>query len=124
MADAIGIDLADIGRLARLYERYGDRFVDRVLGAEERAAFDKRGDKAVFLAGRFAAKEALVKAMGEYLTVRPPLSLLQILNDPTGRPYAKLPSEVESKIGPARILVSISHEKNYAVGMVVITETR
>lgn len=124
MADAIGIDLAEIDRLNRLHERYGDRFLNRVLGVDERAAFDERGDKAVFLAGRFAAKEALIKALGEYLDDRPPLSSLQILNDPTGRPQVLLPDVVESRLDGARVLVSISHERQYAVAMAIITEKR
>lgn len=122
MIESIGIDIAEIVRFERLVGSYGDRFLKRILGPEELAIYAKRRDAAAFLAGRFAGKEAIVKALGKYLAVRPPLSSLQILYDNSARPVVKLPPEVEKQLGPVRILVSISHEKNYAAGMAVITE--
>lgn len=124
MTQSIGIDIAEIARLERLVDKYGSRFVERILGPEELAVYSSRRDAVAYLAGRFAGKEAMVKALGEYLTVRPSLSGLQILNDNGGRPYVKLPPDVEGQLGSARILVSISHETNYAVGMAIITEDK
>jgi holo-[acyl-carrier protein] synthase len=64
MIFGIGTDILEIARIERIYERYGDHFVDRLLMPEERESFDA-GRRAVrFLATRFAAKEAIVKAMG------------------------------------------------------------
>ncbi len=122
MADSIGIDIAESARLGRLLDRYGARFRARLLGAEEQRILAGRRDSAAFLAGRFAVKEAVVKALGEYLTDRPPLSSLQILNDHSGRPYVQLPDALADKLANVDILVSISHDKNYAVGMAVCTE--
>jgi len=122
MADAIGIDIVDTGRIKRIYARYGRRFLRRVLGPGEIALFEHRADKVAFLAGRFAAKEAAIKALGRYLTSPPPLNTLQILNDAAGRPQLIVPSELRDRLLRVRCLVSISHEKSSAVGMAVLTE--
>lgn len=124
MTESIGIDIAETARFEKLIDRYGDRFIKRILGPEELVVFAGRRDAAAFLAGRFAAKEAVVKALGEYLTDRPPLNSLQILNDQAGRPSVTIPDEIRSKLGGARILVSLSHETNYAVGMAIISEKK
>jgi holo-[acyl-carrier protein] synthase len=124
MTRSIGVDIADIARYRRLLERYRERFSKRILGSEERRLMAERGDTATFVAGRFAAKEAIVKALGEFLTVRPPLRDIQILNDSTGRPRVHLPDQLRKQLPGVEILVSISHEKSYAVGMAICTETK
>ncbi len=59
-----GTDVVQMDRISRIYERHGDRFVDHVLMPEEQSAFRNHARPARFLAMRFAAKEAIVKAMG------------------------------------------------------------
>jgi holo-[acyl-carrier protein] synthase len=60
----IGLDATDIPRLAEVFERYGERFLQRVFTAGEIAYCTKRRNPAPHLAGRFAAKEAAMKALG------------------------------------------------------------
>jgi holo-[acyl-carrier protein] synthase len=60
----IGTDVVSVERIQRLYDRYGQRFVDRLLLPAEAQAFREQTRPARFLAMRFAAKEAIVKAMG------------------------------------------------------------
>ena len=74
------------------------------------------------LAARFAAKEAVIKALGEYLTDRPPYSSIEILADDNGRPGLSLPEALRDKIGGARCHISISHEEHYAVAVAVFEE--
>ncbi|MDH4156220.1 MAG: holo-ACP synthase [candidate division Zixibacteria bacterium] len=124
MVTSVGIDIIEVARIKKDVERYGRRFVGRILGPHELPVFDRRYDKAVFLAGRFAAKEAVVKALGGYLTEKPPLTAIQVINDPTGRPELKLPVDIESKLGGVRCLISITHEKDYAVAIAVIEEEK
>ena len=124
MAESIGIDITEIARIERLLDRYGDRFLGRILGPDEQVIISSRRDSTTFVAGRFAAKEAVIKALGEYLTDRPPLSSLQILNYQSGRPYLKLPDALAAKLAGIRILVSLSHERNYAVGMAICMEKK
>ena len=64
MIFGIGTDVLQLERVERLYERYGDRFAERMLLDEEKALFDRSRNKVRFLAMRFAAKEAIAKALG------------------------------------------------------------
>jgi holo-[acyl-carrier protein] synthase len=64
MIFGIGTDILEVSRIERVYERYGAHFVDRLLMPEERTIFGSARRPARFLATRFAAKEAIVKAMG------------------------------------------------------------
>lgn len=122
MVHAIGLDIVEVERIRKDIEQYGDKFINRILNKKELESYDKRFDKDLFLAGRFAAKEAIIKALGKFLNDRPPYTDLQVLNDNTGQPYFKLPDEILQKLKNAVILLSISHEKNYAAAMVVISE--
>ncbi|HEX7466236.1 MAG TPA: holo-ACP synthase, partial [Usitatibacter sp.] len=62
MIVGIGTDVCSIERIGRSLERFGDRFVRRILTSDERARFERTRDKAGHLAKRFAAKEAFAKA--------------------------------------------------------------
>ena len=122
MADSIGIDIVDLVRIQRLLEKYGDRFVSRMLGAKERAQYDRRADKVAFLAGRFACKEALIKALGAYMSDRPAYRTIQIVNDGSGRPQAQFSPQVQDILRHVSTQVSISHDRTSAVAMAIISE--
>ncbi len=64
MIFGVGTDLVELSRIHATYKRFGDHFVDRLLMDEERMQFEKSKTPERFLAMRFAAKEATVKAMG------------------------------------------------------------
>ncbi len=64
MIFGIGTDILELRRIESAYERHGDRFAERMLLDEENALFAKSKNKVRFLAMRFAAKEAVVKALG------------------------------------------------------------
>lgn len=64
MIFGIGTDVLELRRIERLYRKYGDRFAERMLLAEEYAYFEKSKNKPRFLGMRFAAKEAVAKALG------------------------------------------------------------
>ena len=87
---AVGLDVVATERISRILERFGERFVNRLLGPEERELFDKRVDRVALLAGRFAAKEAAIKAFGRFLSVRPQFVSIQILPDSGGQPHLRL----------------------------------
>lgn len=122
MADAIGIDIVESARIAKALSTYGDRFLRRILGPAELELFEQRADKIQFLAGRFAAKEAVVKALGRYLSRRPAWVSLQIVYDDSGNPELLLPSDLHDQLLRVRCLVSISHSRSSAVAMAVFTE--
>ena len=64
MIVGVGTDVVEIGRVAMALERWGDKFVERILTPEERVRYERTRQKASHLAKRFAAKEAFSKAIG------------------------------------------------------------
>jgi holo-[acyl-carrier protein] synthase len=111
-----GVDITEVRRLRQAVDKWGKAFLDRVFTKVELENAKKRVSLYQHLAGRFAAKEAVFKAMGD---ARLSWKDLEILNDKDGRPYCKI---LNSKIKKAQIMVSISHVKNYAVANAVVTQ--
>ena len=138
MIAGIGTDIVLIDRIQGLHDRYGERFVRRVLGPDERLEFERRrqrgtsdgrtgGDRAVrYLAKRFAGKEAFSKALG--LGLRGPMTLLslQILNDERGKPYAVARKELEPYLRERglRAQISLSDEVDSALAFVILEHDR
>lgn len=125
MIFGIGTDIVAIARLQTMWERHGERCLDRLLAPQEFAAFAAANDKGRFLAKRFAAKEALAKALGT--GVRPPalLPAMWVEHDALGRPLFGFARELAECLS-ARSLVahlSLSDEADYATAFVVL-ETR
>ena len=121
---AIGLDIIDITRIDKGIKRFGQKYIRRILGPVEQSLLESRLDRAQFVAGRFAAKEAIIKALGQFLKKRPTLQSLQVINDPTGQPEFSLPDEVKTVLEGYQVMVSISHEKQMAAAMVVILEEK
>ena len=123
MIVGIGVDIVDIARIERLMAEYGERFAERVLAPAERASFKTSGRKNWFLANRFAAKEALSKALGTGLRYPVTLHAISITSDEIGKPafafHGPLPAYLaERNIGSHHL--SLSHEKGLACAMVVL----
>jgi len=113
----IGVDIVKKDRISFLIERYGDRFLKKVFSRDEIAYCMNKKERAECFAGRFAAKEAFIKAKGgvEGLILRK----VEILNDVRGRPYFRVYGK---EYPPNKIALSISHEKDYAIAVCVILE--
>lgn len=122
MVESVGIDIVEVARIERLIAKDGDRFYKRVLGPEELAICESRVDKAQFVAGRFACKEAVVKALGVYLEDKPALSSLQIVHDEGKAPVLVLPDDVKAKLTGRVWHISISHERSYAAAVAVFSK--
>lgn len=122
LVKSVGLDLIEIARIKKNLDRFGDRFARKVLGSDEWSLYLKRRDKAQFLAGRFSAKEAVVKAFGVYLTERPALTEIQVVNDSTGQPQLRLSERVLAKLPDFRSHISITHDKHYAAAVAVFEE--
>jgi holo-[acyl-carrier protein] synthase len=82
----IGTDIVELSRIQETYNRFGDHFVDRLLMDEERELFERNKWPVRFLAMRFAAKEATVKAMGTGFAHGVWIRDVGIINSPWGRP--------------------------------------
>ena len=81
MIAGVGTDIVAVARLAKLYERHGERALGKLLAPLERADFEKAKDPARFLAKRFAAKEALGKALGIGVAAPATLPNIAIVHD-------------------------------------------
>ena len=86
MIYGVGTDIVELARIQETYNRFGKHFVDRLLMDEERALFEKNRWPVRFLAMRFAAKEATVKAMGTGFAHGMWIRDVGIVNSPWGRP--------------------------------------
>ncbi|MDD5255816.1 MAG: holo-ACP synthase [Candidatus Omnitrophica bacterium] len=111
-----GVDITEVKRLKQAVERWGDAFLTRVF--TQRELENARGRTSLYqhLAGRFAAKEAVFKALGDSALG---WKDLQILNDAEGKPCCTL---LNKKAADFMIYVSISHVKNYAVANAIVTK--
>jgi len=117
----IGADLIEVRRVARAHERFGDRFLVRLYTPEERAYCMKRFDFACALAGRFAAKEAVVKALSPEAPTGMAYREVAIHAD-GNRPRVELAGEAAALAaarGITEVKVTISHEREYALAFAV-----
>ena len=110
-----GIDIIEIDRIQKAIDRWGEDFLKHVFNDEEIEYAQKRKFPTQHYAARFAAKEAIYKAFGDYKTLG--WKDITILNDANGRPYCRL----RDKNIKNKIFLSISHTKNYAVANATIT---
>ena len=122
MIRSIGLDVVEISRIRRDISQFGERFVRRILGKKELLIYNQRRDKESFLAGRFAAKEAVIKGLNPFLQKRPSFNIVQIINDSTGAPKLALPPDIQQKLGSAVCFLSLTHERNYAAAVAVFAE--
>lgn len=128
MIIGIGNDVCDIRRIEKTLERYGERFLDKVFTDEERRKAFGRAHPARTLAKRFAAKEALSKALGTGFRSGVHMKDIGIVNSPSGRPTLALArgaaKRLESLIPPgysARIDVTLTDEYPIAEAVVIVS---
>ncbi|MCX6063164.1 MAG: holo-ACP synthase [Caldiserica bacterium] len=110
----LGVDIVAVARIRALGERYGERFLNRVYSTSELATCD-RPDRWQCLAGRWAAKEAIIKLLP--LADLPALREVEIAPGPEGAPIA-----VIRGIPWFNCSLSISHEREYAVAVAMVTQ--
>ncbi len=119
---AHGIDLVDCPRIEAMIERHGERFVQRIFTAAEQAYAESNKNKIEKLAGRFAAKEAILKLVGTGWRGKIAWTDIEIINNSSGQPEVTLDGEVEKiadKLGIKHISVSITHTANFAIASAV-----
>ncbi|UCD16602.1 MAG: holo-ACP synthase [Candidatus Zixiibacteriota bacterium] len=122
MIYSIGIDLVQIRRIRAALDRYGDKFAKRILGEKEWEIYLERLDKANFLSGRFAAKEAVMKTLLSYFEHGELYyKSVQILNDIYGMPYVHLEDTDRERIFKKEVKISISHEREIAAAVAIMT---
>lgn len=124
----IGNDIVDIRRIEKTLARFGDRFLDKVFTEQERRRAFARAHPAATLAKRFAAKEALSKALGTGFRSGVHLKDIGVINAPTGRPTLDLKKgaalHLEKMTPPghtARIDVTLTDDYPLAEAVVIIS---
>ena len=131
MIVGLGTDLADIRRIEKTLDRFGERFVNRVFTDIEKAKSDKRRERAASYAKRWAAKEACSKALGTGLRMGVAWREMGVVNLKSGKPTMALTggaAERMAKLIPPgrvpRIHVTITDDHPYAQAFVIIEALR
>ncbi|GAB2181501.1 holo-ACP synthase [Denitratisoma sp. agr-D3] len=122
MIHGIGTDIAAIARLGDLYQRHGERALEKCLAPQERDDCRASNDPARFLTKRFAAKEALGKALGTGIRAPVLLPAIEIIHDPLGKPGFRFHGELAAYIDQRQLRchLSLSDERDTVVAFVVI----
>ena len=124
MIIGVGTDLVEIARIAKSIARLGERFVDRILSVDEKKCWEAitSEDKAIaYVAKRFAAKEAAVKALGTGIGSGVSFQHFSVMNLPTGQPFLVVDDTISSRYDfPISWHVSLTDEKAYAQAFVVL----
>ena len=122
MIFGVGTDIAEVARVRQTYERFGERFVDRLLMPEERSLFEGSKWPVRFLAMRFAGKEAAVKALGTGFRHGMWIRDVGVVNNERGRPliiFSARGIEVCKRLGVGEVHVSLSDDAGLVVAFAV-----
>ncbi len=115
MIAGIGTDIVEVSRVAKAVERWGEHFLHHVFSDEEIAYCRRYKSPDEHYAGRFAAKEAVIKALPDIKNLQ--WTDIKIINDSSGKPHCT----VANKNLKQTIHISISHTKSHAIAFAVIT---
>lgn len=119
----VGVDLVAINRVEKILKKYPERFLERVLSPQERPVFESKGARPETLAAAFAAKEAVLKAIG--CGIGPAaLNEVTVLAEPGRRPLVKLNGKAKrlaDENNISAITVSMTHEPPFACAIAAAT---
>ena len=113
----LGVDIVLVDRINKiLNSKKKSRFLNKIFSSSEISDSKNRQNQSEYFSGRFAAKEAIKKALSSYNeTNMPSFESLEILNSESGKPYVLISSERQSNIN-----ISIAHDGNYAIAFCVV----
>ncbi|MDO8412587.1 MAG: holo-ACP synthase [Gallionellaceae bacterium] len=123
MIFGIGTDIIAYNRMAAVHERYGERLAQRILSPQEWAEYQQHKQPVRLLMKRFAAKEALAKAVGSGLRYPVTLQRISVVHDESGKPALVFDAELSAhliKLGVTHHHLSISDDHDVAVAFVVL----
>ncbi len=119
MAQGLGNDIIEIDRMRASIERHGLHFLNRLFSQKEQDYCYKFQDPAPHFTGKFAAKEAVAKALGVGFGASLSWRDLEILNDDNGKPKVYFNEAAMQRFQNPRILISVSHCTSYAVAVAI-----
>ena len=116
----VGIDVIEVERVKSAIEKYGERFLRRIFTEREINYCSRRKKPYQSFAGRFSAKEAVMKAIGTGLSSGIRWKDIEILNDERGRPYVILHGKAREMVNNRKVDISISHSDTCAAAVCII----
>jgi holo-[acyl-carrier protein] synthase len=119
---AHGIDLVDFPRIEQMLNRHGQHFIERIFTATEQAYAKNNRNSVEKFAGRFAAKEAILKLIGTGWRGNIAWTDIEIINNHVGQPIVNLNGQVKKtadSLGISQISISITHTANFAIASAV-----
>ena len=119
----IGTDIVKVSRIEKSLKKYGENFARRILHENELQIFKQRKTSKYYLAKRFAAKEALAKALGTGIAKGISFEEIEVINNDDGKPELILHGtalDIANQLGVGSLFISLSDEKKYAIAYVIL----
>jgi holo-[acyl-carrier protein] synthase len=119
----IGIDIIEVGRIEDSYQRFGERFLDRILLPNEISYCLSHKEPGPFLAARFAAKEAISKAFGTGIGAQLGWQDMEVCRKESGEPFVVLHGHGQKLLAARNaraVLISLSHTASHATAVAVL----
>jgi holo-[acyl-carrier protein] synthase len=126
MICGIGIDLVENGRLEKIIEKWGIKFLNRVFSSGEIQYCDRHVQSSIHYGARFAAKESFLKALGLGLGRGVKLNDIEVVHDRNGKPALALCGGAKVQIEKRKITkihLSMTHTKNYSTAIVLLEKS-
>jgi holo-[acyl-carrier protein] synthase len=121
MVIGIGVDIIEIERVKESVNKYGEHFLDKIYTKRELEYCLNKNDKYQHLAARFAAKEAVYKALSSGWNKNIGWKNIEITNEPNGMPIVNLNGDVKNFLSQQKSLkISISHSRDYVAAVAII----
>jgi len=119
----IGTDIVNIGEIEEIIRKWDRSFIDKVFSEREIEYCEEKVNRFQHYAVKFSAKEAFVKALNADICRGIAWNEIEILNDPSGKPYVELRGnalEISKQKDIKQAFISVSHENGFGVAMVVL----
>ena len=120
MIGSVGIDIIEIKRVKKTIDRWKEHFLERVFTKGELKYCLKKKFPEISFAGRFACKEAVMKALGTGLSKGMGWKDFEIVQGNKGKPELSISKKIEKQFGKPKFLISLSHSKEYAVAVAIL----
>lgn len=125
MIYGIGVDIVEVARIERAYERWGQRFADKILGPRELEQFGATKTPVRFLAMRFAAKEAASKAFGTGFKQGVSPRQIEVQHNRAGKPslfFSDSVAELAQREKLSASFISMADEREYAIAYAILEQ--
>ncbi|MEN3045634.1 MAG: holo-ACP synthase [Candidatus Hydrothermales bacterium] len=117
-----GVDLVEIERIKKAYEKFGEKFLKRIFTEKEIEYAFKNKNPFIHLAGRFAAKEAVMKSIGSGFGQGVYFKKIEVIRDKSGKPEIKLHGDLRERFKNKKFSISITHDGKYALAFCIMLD--